>query len=143
MTMSATLDFKKNSSFFCQKVISLKSLIFKIYFGPKRCVGVEISKKIGVSRITMAKYLRVFAAEGLLRQKNIGNLTLWFLESGQENYYLTWIYFIAVFSPGLIVSPILSILQGFDKIKEVQSIIFLPCNIVAHPAICCMIPGLR
>ena len=48
--------------------------------------GVEISKKINVSRITMIKYLKVFAAEGLLRQKNIGNVTLWFLEPGQESF---------------------------------------------------------
>jgi len=41
--------------------------------------GVEISEKIGVNRITMAKYLKVFAVEGLLKQKNIGNVTLWFL----------------------------------------------------------------
>ena len=31
--------------------------------------GVEISEKIGVNRITMTKYLKVFAAEGLLRSK--------------------------------------------------------------------------
>ena len=31
--------------------------------------GVEISKKINVNRITMIKYLKVFAVEGLLRQK--------------------------------------------------------------------------
>ena len=48
--------------------------------------GIEISKKINVSRITMTKYLKVFAAEGLLRQKNIGNVTLWFLEPGQESF---------------------------------------------------------
>jgi len=47
-----------------------------------------------------------------------------FLESDSTNYYLTWVYFIAVFSPGLIISPLLSILQGFDRIKEVQSVIF-------------------
>jgi DNA-binding IclR family transcriptional regulator len=46
--------------------------------------GVEISEKLGVNRITMTKYLKVFAAEGFLRQKNIGNTTLWFLEPGQE-----------------------------------------------------------
>jgi hypothetical protein len=34
----------------------------------------------------MIKYLKVFAAEGLLRQKNIGNVTLWFLEPGQESF---------------------------------------------------------
>ena len=41
--------------------------------------GTEISEKIDINRITMSKYLKVFAAEGLLRQKNIGNVTLWFL----------------------------------------------------------------
>ena len=34
----------------------------------------------------MTTYLKVFAAEGFLRQKNIGNVTLWFLEPGQESY---------------------------------------------------------
>ena len=48
--------------------------------------GVEISEKVGVNRITMTKYLKVFAAEGLLRQKNIGNVTLWFLKPGQESF---------------------------------------------------------
>ena len=55
--------------------------------------GVEISEKIGVNRITMAKYLKVFAAEGLLRQKNIGNITLWFLEPGQESFNFPDDYF--------------------------------------------------
>lgn len=55
--------------------------------------GVEISEKIGVNRITMTKYLKVFAAEGLLRQKNIGNITLWFLEPGQESYTFPDDYF--------------------------------------------------
>ena len=55
--------------------------------------GTEISKKINVSRITMTKFLKVFAAEGLLRQKNIGNLTLWFLEPGQESFTFPDDYF--------------------------------------------------
>ena len=55
--------------------------------------GVEISKNIGVNRITMTKYLKVFAAEGLLRQKNIGNITLWFLEPGQESFNFPDDYF--------------------------------------------------
>ncbi len=55
--------------------------------------GVEVSEKIGVNRITMAKYLKVFAAEGLLRQKNIGNVTLWFLEPGQKSYNFPDDYF--------------------------------------------------
>jgi len=55
--------------------------------------GVEISEKIGINRITMAKYLKVFAVEGLLRQKNIGNVTLWFLEPGQESFNFPDDYF--------------------------------------------------
>ena len=55
--------------------------------------GIEISKKVGINRITMSKYLKVFAAEGLLRQKNIGNVTLWFLEPGQESFNFPDDYF--------------------------------------------------
>jgi len=55
--------------------------------------GVEISEKIGINRITMSKYLKIFAAEGFLRQKNIGNVTLWFLEPGQESYEFPDDYF--------------------------------------------------
>jgi len=55
--------------------------------------GIEISEKLGVNRTTMIKYLKVFAAEGFLRQKNIGNLTLWFLEPGQEAYSFPADYF--------------------------------------------------
>jgi hypothetical protein len=55
--------------------------------------GVEISENVGINRITMAKYLKVFAAEGLLRQKNIGNVTLWFLEPGQESFTFPDDYF--------------------------------------------------
>ena len=55
--------------------------------------GVEISEKIGINRITMSKYLKVFAAEGLLRQKNIGNVTLWFLEPDQESFNFPDDYF--------------------------------------------------
>ena len=55
--------------------------------------GVEISEKVGVNRITMTKYLQVFAADGLLRQKNIGNVILWFLEPGQESFNFPDDYF--------------------------------------------------
>lgn len=49
--------------------------------------GVEISKQLGINRITVTKYLNVFAAEGLLQKKNIGNVTLWFAEKGLEKFY--------------------------------------------------------
>lgn len=55
--------------------------------------GVEISEKMKVNRATMTKYLKVFAAEGLVRQKNIGNVTLWFLEPGQESFNFPDDYF--------------------------------------------------
>ena len=55
--------------------------------------GVEISKEVGVNRITMTKYLKVFAVDGLLRQKNIGNVILWFLEPGQESFNFPDDYF--------------------------------------------------
>ena len=55
--------------------------------------GIEIAEKIDVNRITMTKYLKVLGAEGFLRQKNIGNTTLWFLESGQETFSFPDDYF--------------------------------------------------
>ncbi|MFZ9005785.1 MAG: B12-binding domain-containing protein [Nitrosopumilaceae archaeon] len=55
--------------------------------------GIEISQKLDVNRITMTKYLKVLAAEGFLRQKIIGNTTLWFLETGQETYIFPDDYF--------------------------------------------------
>ena len=48
--------------------------------------GVEISEKLGINRVTMTKYLKVFSAEGLIRQKDIGNVTLWFVEEGAEQF---------------------------------------------------------
>jgi len=35
--------------------------------------GVELAEKLGVNRITITKYLNVFAAEGLIREKKIVN----------------------------------------------------------------------
>jgi len=55
--------------------------------------GVEISEKLGINRVTMTKYLNIFATEGLLRQKNIGNLNLWFIEEGSEQFEFPDDYF--------------------------------------------------
>ena len=49
--------------------------------------GLEISKRLEINRLTMTKYLKVFAAEGLLKQKNIGNVNLWFIEDVTEQYH--------------------------------------------------------
>ncbi|MGI0047866.1 MAG: ArsR family transcriptional regulator [Nitrosotalea sp.] len=46
--------------------------------------GMEIAEKLRVSRVTMAKYLQVFAAESLIKQKNIGSVNLWFIEKGVD-----------------------------------------------------------
>jgi len=48
--------------------------------------GLEISERLGINRITTTKYLSVFAAEGLIKQKNIGNVNLWFIEAGTEKF---------------------------------------------------------
>jgi len=55
--------------------------------------GVEIAEKLGVNRITITKYLNVFAAEGLIREKKIGNVNLWFIEEGAEQFQFPDDYF--------------------------------------------------
>jgi hypothetical protein len=55
--------------------------------------GVEISEKLGLNRVTMTKYLKIFAAEGLIREKNIGNVTLWFVDEGIEQFQFPDDYF--------------------------------------------------
>lgn len=70
-----------------------QKLIEVLEDSPTGMSGIEISEKIGVNRVTMSKYLKIFAAEGFLRQKNIGNVTLWFLKPGQESYMFPDDYF--------------------------------------------------
>ena len=55
--------------------------------------GVEISSRLGINRVTMTKFLNVFAAEGIIKQKNIGNLNLWLVEEGTEQYHFPDDYF--------------------------------------------------
>jgi hypothetical protein len=55
--------------------------------------GMEIAEKLGINRATMAKYLNIFAAEGIIKQKNIGNANLWFIESGTEKLEFPEDYF--------------------------------------------------
>jgi methanogenic corrinoid protein MtbC1 len=49
--------------------------------------GLEISDKLGINRITVSKYLNIFSAEGLIKQKNIGNVIIWFVEDGIEKFH--------------------------------------------------------
>ena len=46
--------------------------------------GIEIAEKLKVNRVTLAKYLQVFAGEGLIKQKNMGSVNLWFIEEGAD-----------------------------------------------------------
>ncbi len=46
--------------------------------------GMEVAEKLKVNRATMSKYLKIFAAEGLLKQKQIGSVNLWFVEEGVD-----------------------------------------------------------
>ena len=55
--------------------------------------GVEISAQLGINRVTMTKFLNVFAAEGIIKQRNIGNLNLWLVEEGTEQYQFPDDYF--------------------------------------------------
>ena len=48
--------------------------------------GIEIAEKLKINRLTITKYLQVFAAEGLVKQKNVGNVNLWFMEEGVESF---------------------------------------------------------
>lgn len=55
--------------------------------------GVEIAEKIGINRITITKYLKIFAAEGLIREKKIGSVNLWFVDEGTEQFQFPDDYF--------------------------------------------------
>ncbi len=55
--------------------------------------GVAISEKLGINRATMTKYLNIFAAKGLIRQKNIGNANLWFVDTATERLEFPADYF--------------------------------------------------
>ena len=72
----------------------LKQKLVKVLSNSKTGLsGVEISEKLGINRVTMAKYLNIFATEGMLRQKNIGNVNLWFIEEGTEQFEFPDDYF--------------------------------------------------
>jgi hypothetical protein len=46
--------------------------------------GIEIAEKLRINRVTMSKYLKVFVGEGLIKQKNMGSVNLWFIEEGAD-----------------------------------------------------------
>ena len=76
------------------KIEELKEKLIEILRDSKNGLsGIEISEKLDVNRITMTKYLKVLSAEGFLREKIVGNTTLWILESGQETFTFPDDYF--------------------------------------------------
>ena len=76
------------------KTEDIKEKLLEVLHNSKTGVsGLEISERLNINRVTMTKYLKVFAAEGLLKQKNIGNVNLWFIEDGTEKYHFPEDYF--------------------------------------------------
>ena len=55
--------------------------------------GVQISERLGINRVTMTKYLNIFSAEGIISEKSIGNVNLWFVEDGTEQLQFPDDYF--------------------------------------------------
>jgi len=76
------------------QIEDIKEKLLEVLHNSKTGVsGLEISERLNINRVTMTKYLKVFAAEGLLKQKNIGNVNLWFIEDGTEKYHFPEDYF--------------------------------------------------
>ncbi len=78
--------------------------------------GLEISERLNINRITTTKYLNVFAAEGFVKQKNIGNVNLWFIEDGTEKFHFPEDFF-KVKTKEIIVPAIQSVYGIFDQGK--------------------------
>ena len=76
------------------QIEDVKEKLLEVLHNSKTGVsGLEISERLNINRVTMTKYLKVFAAEGLLKQKNLGNVNLWFIEDGTEKYNFPEDYF--------------------------------------------------
>ena len=97
--------------------------------------GVEISEKLGVNRMTMAKYLNIFAAEGLIRQKNIGNVNIWFIEEGTEQFQFPddyfkaktkYIEYLTEGSENQVYSVIRNCLHSYAETRKIMSEIIIP-----------------
>ena len=55
--------------------------------------GTELASRMGISRITMTKYLTSFAQRGVVQRRPAGNITIWYLERGAGNYSFPQDYF--------------------------------------------------
>lgn len=97
--------------------------------------GIEISEKLKINRLTMTKYLKVFSAEGLIRQKDIGNVTLWFIEEGTEQLQFPDDYYqvqkkyqesLLLYSENQIYTMIKNCLYSDAKIPQIMTEIIIP-----------------
>ncbi|MDI1495145.1 MAG: transcriptional regulator [Cenarchaeum symbiont of Oopsacas minuta] len=46
--------------------------------------SLEISKAVGMNRVTLSKYLGILYAEGVIGQKHVGNAIVWFVHEGTD-----------------------------------------------------------
>ena len=53
---------------------------------PSGLSGVEVAKRLDMNRITIVKYLSMFSTEGMIVQRNVGNVTIWLSASGITNF---------------------------------------------------------
>ena len=100
--------------------------------------GVEISEKLDINRVTMAKYLGIFAAQGVINQKSVGNVTLWFVDGSSEQFDFPNDYF-------AVQKRYAEFLQSFDQkqiVKLVQNCVWSGATVpkMIHEVI---IPGVE
>ena len=75
-------------------IAEIKSKLIKLLRDSETGIsGVEISERLGINRVTMTKFLNVFSAEGVIAEKNIGNVNLWFVHEGIEQFQFPDDYF--------------------------------------------------
>lgn len=48
--------------------------------------GTDLASQIGISRITLTKYLKVFEQRGLVKSRPSGNITIWYMSRGAGAY---------------------------------------------------------
>ncbi|MGI0102761.1 MAG: ArsR family transcriptional regulator [Nitrosotalea sp.] len=104
--------------------------------------GIEIAEKLRINRVTMSKYLKVFAAEGLIKQKSIGNVNLWFVEKGVDqlnfpadlfqvkNRYLEYVLSAASHEAHNLIRT--SLYSGANPSKLVNEVIVSAMDVVAN-----------
>lgn len=55
--------------------------------------GVELASKMGMSRITLSRYLTSFEQHGVVYGKKMGNVTVWHIKKGFDDYSFPQDYF--------------------------------------------------